>query len=60
MTINEYFSDWSKVIDLNEADRIMKRLSASKSMICPNLKDIFKAFRLCPLNDLKIVIIGQD
>ncbi len=60
MTINEYFSDWSKVIDLNEADRIMKKLSASKTTICPNLKDIFKAFRLCPLDSLKAIILAQD
>lgn len=60
MTINEYFSDWSKVIDLNEADRIMKKLSASKLVICPNLKDIFKSFLLCPFNNLKVVILAQD
>lgn len=60
MTILEYFGDWSKVIDINEADRIIKRLAASKQLICPNVRDIFKAFTLCPLHDLKVVILGQD
>lgn len=60
MTIQEYFGDWSKVVDLQEADRILRKLSASRHIICPQLKDIFKAFRLCSLNSLRIVIIGQD
>ena len=60
MTIQEYFGDWSDVIDLKEADRIMKRLSASNHVICPQPKDIFKSFHLCPLHSLRLVIIGQD
>ena len=60
MTIQEYFGDWSKVVDLNEADRIMKKLSASKTVICPQLKDIFKAFTLCPFNNLRCVVLAQD
>ena len=60
MTIQEYFGDWSKVVDLQEADRIIKKLSASNHIICPQLKDLFKCFRLCSLNNLRVVIIGQD
>lgn len=60
MTKEEYFGDWSKVVDLQEADRILKRLSASNHIICPQLKDIFKSFHLCPLHLLRIVIIGMD
>lgn len=60
MTIEEYFGDWSKVIDLAEADRILRKLSASKNIICPKLKDIFKAFTLCPLSNLRVVILSQD
>ena len=60
MTIQEYFGDWSKVVDLPEADRILRKLSASNHIICPQLKDIFKAFTLCPLNNLRCVLIGQD
>lgn len=60
MTIQEYFGDWSKVVDLNEADRVMRKLSASKVAICPQINDIFRAFRLCPLDSLRAVVCGQD
>lgn len=60
MTIDEYFGEWSKVIDLKEADRIMKELLAFSCIICPQPKDIFKAFRLCPLHNLKVVLLSQD
>ena len=60
MTIEEYFGDWSKVVDLREADRIIRKLLASNCVICPQLKDIFKAFRLCPLDNLRLIILGQD
>lgn len=57
MSIEEYFGDWSKVIDLNEADRILKALP---SKICPQKKDIFKAFRLCSFDHLKVIVLGLD
>ena len=60
MTIEEYFGDWSKVVDLKEADKVVKRLASSNKTICPQVKDIFKAFRLCSFNNLRLVIIGQD
>lgn len=60
MTIKEYFGDWSDIVDLKEADKIIKRLSSSKQIICPQIKDVFKAFRLCSFHNLRTVIIGQD
>ena len=60
MTIKEYFGDWSRVVDLQEADRIMKKLSASNHIICPKLNDVFKAFLKCPFNNLRLVILAQD
>ena len=60
MTIQEYFGDWCKVIDLSEAERITRKLISLPQPICPLPKDIFKAFTLCPLHDLKVVILGQD
>lgn len=60
MTIEEYFGDWCSVIDLKEADVIMKSLASSKQPICPKVMDVFKAFRLCSLGDLRVCIIGQD
>ena len=60
MTIQEYFGDWSKVVDLEEANRVIKKLSSSNHIICPQLKNIFKAFNLCPFKELRVVILGQD
>lgn len=60
MTIQEYFGEWSKILDLTEADRIIRKLSASNISICPQLKNIFKAFKLCSLNNLRVVILSQD
>lgn len=59
MTISEYFGEWSDIIDLNEADRIMRRLSVMKD-VCPKIGDIFKAFRLCQPKDVRTVLMGQD
>lgn len=58
MTIEEYLGDWTKVIDLNETNKILRQLSSVH--ICPQRKDIFRAFHLCPLNSLRVCIIGQD
>ena len=60
MSIEEYFGDWSAIVDLKEADRIIKRLSSSKCTVCPCLKDVFKAFRLCSFHNLRCIVIGQD
>lgn len=60
MTIQEYFGDWCKVINLTEANTILKKLVASKQPVYPNIKDIFKDFTLCPLHNLRVVIMGQD
>lgn len=60
MTKEEYFGDWSKVVDLQEADRIIRKLSASRHTVCPQLKDIFKSFHLCSLNNLRCIILAQD
>jgi uracil-DNA glycosylase len=60
MTIEEYFGDWSQIVDLNEADKIIRKLSASSQIICPQVRDVFKAFRLCPFSSLRSVIIGMD
>lgn len=60
MTIQEYFGDWSQVIDMVEANRIIKELSASSVSVCPQLKDVFKAFRLCRFDALRCIVVGQD
>lgn len=61
MTIDEYFGDWMKVLDRNETMKIMGWLrTINKETLCPNIKDVFKAFKLCPYNKCRVVFIGQD
>ena len=60
MTIEEYFDDWSKIVNTGEASRLAIKLQRSKQLICPKLCDIYYAFRLCKFHDLRVVIIGQD
>lgn len=62
MTIEEYFGGWTKVIDKTELNHVLSVLSKeylSKS-VCPNQTDVFKAFKLCPFENLKIVFLGQN
>ena len=61
MTIDEYFGDWMKVLDRNETMKIMGWLrSINQSTLCPNIKDVFKAFKLCPYNKCRVIFVGQD
>ena len=61
MTIDEYFGDWMKVLDRNETMKIMGWLrNINQSTLCPKIKDVFKAFKLCPYNSCRVVFIGQD
>ena len=61
MTIEEYFGDWMKVIDKPEAMKIMGWLkTVNPNTLCPALPNVFRAFKLCPYKDLKVVCIGQD
>ena len=62
MTVGEYFRDWMKVIDRAELNNVMAKIGQEyrRKPICPAQPDVFKAFRLCPLKDLKIVMLGCD
>ena len=61
MTINEYFGDWMKVLDRNETMKVMGWLrTVNKETLCPNIKDVFKAFKLCPYNKCRVIFVGQD
>ena len=61
MTIDEYFGDWMKVLDRNETMKIMGWLrTVNKETLCPNIKDVFKAFKLCPYNKFRVIFVGQD
>lgn len=62
MTLDEYFGDWMKVIDRAELNNAMSKVSMEymRKPVCPNQPDVFRAFELCPLKDLKVVMLGQD
>ena len=61
MTIDEYFGDWMKVLDRNETVKIMNWLKTTDSYtLCPSIKNVFKAFKLCSYNECKVIFIGQD
>ena len=62
MTLEEYFGDWVKVIDrtlLTKTVNSVNCLYATKSVM-PDYSDIFKAFTLTSLHDLKVIFLGQD
>lgn len=62
MTLDEYFGDWMKVIDRTELNNVMAKVGQEyiRKPICPAQPDVFKAFRLCSLKNLKIVMLFQD
>lgn len=60
MNIKEYFGEWVKVIPLPELKQIITKLYPIRDKICPEYKNIFKAFHECPYRNLKLVVIGQD
>lgn len=62
MTVEEYFGDWMSIIDRQELSRVMNILGKEYKVkkIYPAQSDVFKSFRLCPLKDLKVVMLGQD
>ena len=62
MTLDEYFGDWMKVIDRTELNDVMTKVGQEyrRRPLCPAQPDVFKAFELCPLKDLKVVMLGQD
>lgn len=62
MTLEEYFGDWVKVIDLPLLNKTINTLNYlySRKSIMPKYNDIFKAFTLTSLENLKVVFIGQD
>ena len=61
MTFEEYFGGWVRVIDTKELNKVVGQISLIKrDLLCPAYPDIFKAFNLCPYNNLKVVKIVQD
>lgn len=48
---------FKEILSIN--DLLIDQEEAGK-ILCPQKKDIFRAFELCPLNNVKVVILGQD
>lgn len=62
MSLEEYFGDWLKVIDVPILNKVVTAVNYQYSLhpVVPEYNDIFKAFTLCSLHDCKIVFLGQD
>lgn len=62
MTIEAYFGDWLKVIDINILNNTISKINNlyKTESIMPKYSDIFKAFTLCSLNNTKVIFLGQD
>lgn len=62
MKLEEYFGRWMRVIDKKELLSILSKLEVEykRKPICPMQGDVFKAFKLCPYDNLKVVMLGQD
>ena len=62
MTLDEYFGDWMKVIDRTELNNVMAKVGQEyrRKPLCPAQPDVFRAFELCSLKDLKVVMLGCD
>ena len=60
MTKEEYFGGWMTVLPIKEMQEAISKVSPIRDKICPNCKNIFKAFHKCPYKELRLVILGQD
>lgn len=61
MKLEEYFGRWMRIIDKKELLAILSKLEIEykRKPICPMQGDVFKAFKLCPYDNLKVVMLGQ-
>jgi uracil DNA glycosylase len=53
--------DWKQLfkdIDINSND-ILNQIYQTNAIIYPKFEHTFKSFHMCPLEQLKVVIIGQ-
>lgn len=60
MTAEEYFGGWTRVINLQKAAELRAHLSSLKVPLCPDISNLFRAFHLCRLEDLRLLILAQD
>lgn len=62
MSLEEYFGDWIRVINQKELNTVIDTMNRiySSEKVCPAAENVFRAFELCPYNELKVVFVGQD
>ena len=48
------------LVDSSQFDFTVEEIKSKGKKIYPKREDIFKAFRLCPLSEVQVVILGQD
>ena len=62
MTLEEYFGKWMKVVDRRSLEEVLNKLGPEykRKPICPAQDKVFRAFELCPYDELKVVMLGQD
>ena len=63
MLIEDYFGHWLQVLDRQEVTRMNNFLSTlykAKSNVYPAIQNVYRAFRVCPYEDLRVVFLGQD
>lgn len=60
MTKEEYFGDWMTVLPIKEMQEAISKVNPIRDRICPDYKNIFKAFYKCPYRELRLVILAQD
>lgn len=59
-------NDWKDFLDFEQSKQYFVKLTqllereVQNYPILPDFKDVYKAFDLCPLNSIKVVIVGQD
>lgn len=60
--MDEYFKEWLKIINRQDIESIVHKCDIlyNSGKIFPSKNNVFKAFSICPYNNLKVVIIGQD
>lgn len=58
----EWYNFYPKLWESQYMENTLAHVSDrySKTDVFPDIKNIFRAFKLCPLNKLKVVILGQD
>ena len=57
--------DWKEIFlkdseSYNMLRTILQEIQSDLDDICPNIENIFRAFRITPANRVRVVIIGQD